>query len=208
MHFFRSPLTRAFTLLLFVLLFGTLGFYFIETDYSLFDALYLSVITLSTVGYGEVRELSTSGRSFAIFFILLGFMIVAIAFRFIVEHLALGWSVKSWKQKKNRGMINELNEHTIVCGFGRNGRQAVKRLKKHQQPFVVVETNEELIAENEKDLLFYKGSALSDEVLEAVGIKRAKNLICALPDDADNLFVVLSARQLKKDIVIVSRVSE
>ena len=104
MHFFRSPLTRAFTLLLFVLLFGTLGFYFIETDYSLFDALYLSVITLSTVGYGEVRELSTSGRSFAIFFILLGFMIVAIAFRFIVEHLALGWSVKSWKQKKNRGI--------------------------------------------------------------------------------------------------------
>jgi voltage-gated potassium channel len=208
MHFFRSPLTRALTLLLFVLLFGTLGFYFIETDYSLFDALYLSVITLSTVGYGEVRELSTSGRSFAIFFILLGFMIVAIAFRFIVEHLALGWSVKSWKQKKNRGMINELNEHTIVCGFGRNGRQAVKRLKKHQQPFVVVETNEELIAENEKDLLFYKGSALSDEVLEAVGIKRAKNLICALPDDADNLFVVLSARQLNKDIVIVSRVSE
>ncbi|MDA0985901.1 MAG: potassium channel family protein [Bacteroidetes bacterium] len=100
MHFFRSPLTRALTLLLFVLLIGTLGFYFVETDYSIFDALYLSVITLSTVGYGEVRELSTSGRSFAIFFILLGFMIVAIAFRFIVEHLALGWSVKSWKQKK------------------------------------------------------------------------------------------------------------
>jgi voltage-gated potassium channel len=110
--------------------------------------------------------------------------------------------------KKNRQMINALNEHTIVCGFGRNGRQAVARLKRHRQAYVVIEQDEELIEEHENEVLFLKGNALSDETLELAGIKRSKNLISSLPDDADNLFVVLSARQLKPDIVIVSRVSE
>ncbi len=105
-------------------------------------------------------------------------------------------------------MINALEGHTIVCGYGRNGRQAVTRLKRHQQAYVVIEQNEQLIAENEHEILFFKGDALKDESLLAAGIQRAKNLISALPDDADNLFVVLSARQLKPEINIVSRVSE
>ena len=168
----------------------------------------MSVITLSTVGYTEVGELSAQGRAFAVLFILLGFLIVAIAFRFLVEYIVIDWGLEGLKQKKNKQMISDLSGHTIVCGYGRNGRQAVTRLKKHEQPYVVIEIDEVLIAENEKEILFFKGNALSDQILEAVGIKRAKNLICALPDDADNLFVVLSARQLHSDIVIVSRVSE
>lgn len=96
MPFFKSPLTRALSLLLFVLL----GFYWIETNYSLFDALYMTVITLSTVGYGEVGNLSDQGRTFAILFILIGFLIVAIAIRFIVEYLISGWSINALKQKK------------------------------------------------------------------------------------------------------------
>lgn len=204
MPFFKSPLTRALSLLLFVLL----GFYWIETNYSLFDALYMTVITLSTVGYGEVGNLSDQGRTFAILFILIGFLIVAIAIRFIVEYLISGWSINALKQKKNTEMINALEGHTIVCGYGRNGRQAVTRLKRHQQAYVVIEQNEQLITDNEKEILFLKGDALKDDILLAAGIKRAKNLISALPDDADNLFVVLSARQLKPEIDIVSRVSE
>lgn len=208
MPFFKSPLTRALSLLLFVLLFGVFGFYWIETNYSLFDALYMTVITLSTVGYGEVGNLSDQGRTFAILFILIGFLIVAIAIRFIVEYLISGWSINALKQKKNTEMINALEGHTIVCGYGRNGRQAVTRLKRHQQAYVVIEQNEQLITDNEKEVLFLKGDALKDDILLAAGIKRAKNLISALPDDADNLFVVLSARQLKPEIDIVSRVSE
>lgn len=208
MPFFKSPLTRALSLLLFVLLFGVFGFYWIETNYSLFDALYMTVITLSTVGYGEVGNLSDQGRTFAILFILIGFLIVAIAIRFIVEYLISGWSISALKQKKNTEMINALEGHTIVCGYGRNGRQAVTRLKRHQQAYVVIEQNEQLITDNEKEVLFLKGDALKDDILLAAGIKRAKNLISALPDDADNLFVVLSARQLKPEIDIVSRVSE
>ena len=208
MPFFKSPLTRALSLLLFVLLFGVFGFYWIEINYSLFDALYMTVITLSTVGYGEVGNLSDQGRTFAILFILIGFLIVAIAIRFIVEYLISGWSINALKQKKNTEMINALEGHTIVCGYGRNGRQAVTRLKRHQQAYVVIEQNEQLITDNEKEILFLKGDALKDDILLAAGIKRAKNLISALPDDADNLFVVLSARQLKPEIDIVSRVSE
>lgn len=208
MPFFKSPLTRALSLLLFVLLFGVFGFYWIETNYSLFDALYMTVITLSTVGYGEVGNLSDQGRTFAILFILIGFLIVAIAIRFIVEYLISGWSINALKQKKNTEMINALEGHTIVCGYGRNGRQAVTRLKRHQQAYVVIEQNEQLITDNEKEILFLKGDALKDDILLAAGIKRAKNLISVLPDDADNLFVVLSARQLKPEIDIVSRVSE
>lgn len=168
----------------------------------------MTVITLSTVGYTEVGPLSEQGRVFAIVFILIGFLIVALAIRFIVEYLISGWSLSVIKQKKNREMINTLNEHTIICGYGRNGRQAVARLKRHQKSYVVIEQDEQLIEENEGEVLFFKGNALSDEVLVATGIKRAKNLISALPNDADNLFVVLSARQLKPEITIISRVSE
>ena len=168
----------------------------------------MTVITLSTVGYGEVGNLSDQGRTFAILFILIGFLIVAIAIRFIVEYLISGWSINALKQKKNTEMINALEGHTIVCGYGRNGRQAVTRLKRHQQANVVIEQNEQLITDNEKEILFLNGDALKDDILLAAGIKRAKNLISALPDDADNLFVVLSARQLKPEIDIVSRVSE
>ena len=87
-------------------------------------------------------------------------------------------------------MTKNLIGHTLVCGFGRNGRQAVKRLQQHKEQYIVIEQDEKLIKAHEKEILFYKGTALSDEVLLAAGIQRAKNLICSLPDDADNLFVV------------------
>jgi len=100
MPFFKSPLTRSLSLLLFLLLFGFFGFYWIEPAYSLFDALYMTVITLSKVGYGEVGNLTDQGRTFEILFILIGFLIVAIAIRFIVECLISGWSINALKQKK------------------------------------------------------------------------------------------------------------
>jgi len=168
----------------------------------------MTVITISTVGYGEVGELSDQGRVFAICLILVGFVLVTLAVRFIVESLLSNWTADFWIIKKNRKMIENLNNHTIVCGYGRNGRQAVYRLKHHQEQYLVIEQEAVVISDFEKEVLFYKGDALSDAVLKAAGIERAKNLICSLPNDADNLFVVLSARKLKPDIVIVSRVSE
>ena len=193
MHFFRSPIVRGSALLILVLLIGVFGFYWIEENYSLFDSLYMTVITLSTVGYCEVGNLSEEGKVFTVLFILIGFITVAIALRFIVEYLISDWSLQALKQKKNMNMIKELNQHTIVCGFGRTGRQAVARLKRHRQPYVVIEQDEKLIESWKANVLFQRGSALTEACLHSSGIKKAKHLISALPDDAKNLFVVLTA---------------
>ena len=103
--------------------------------------------------------------------------------------------------------INKLSDHVIVCGYGRNGRQAVQKLQEHKQPFVVVETNSELIDFDQNNLLFYHGDAKEESSLLAVGIKKARCLMCCLPDDSDNLFVVLSARQMNSKMLIISRAS-
>ena len=205
---YKSPLFRTLLLIVSVTLTGVLGFYLSEPHYTWFDALYMTVITISTVGYTEVGELSSQGKVFAIFFIIVGLLVFAFALRLIAEHLLGVWTSNTWKLKKNKDMIDRLKEHTIVCGFGRNGRQATARLKRHKVPFVVIENDKTLIGNNEDEILFFEGDALSDESLKACGIEAAKNLICALPNDADNLFVVLSARQLNPNLVIVSRVSE
>jgi len=208
MNFFRSPIVRGSALLILVLLIGVFGFYWIEENYSLFDSLYMTVITLSTVGYSEVGNLSEEGKVFTVLFILIGFITVAIALRFIVEYLISDWSLQALKQKKNMNMIKELNQHTIVCGFGRTGRQAVARLKRHRQPYVVIEQDEKLIESWKANVLFQRGSALTEACLHSSGIKKAKHLISALPDDAKNLFVVLTARKLNPALTIVSRVCE
>jgi len=208
MKFLQSPLFRAFLLLFSIFLLGALGFYLTSPDFSFFDAVYMTVITLSTVGFTELEGFTALGRRFAILYILLAFLVVTLSIRYIVEALLNQWSPNFIKKKKNKKMIKKLNQHTIVCGFGRNGRQAVSRLKHHKEPYVVIEHDPKIVEANEKQVLFQRGTALSDEILLEAGIKKAKNLICALPDDSDNLFVVLTARKLQPEIVIVSRVSE
>lgn len=116
MIFFWSPLVRDSALLIFVLLIGVIGFYWVEDYYSLFDSLYMTVITLSTVGYSEVGNLSAEGKIFTVFFILFGFIVVAVALRFIVEYLINDLNFETLKQKKNFKMIKKLTAHTIVCG--------------------------------------------------------------------------------------------
>lgn len=152
--------------------------------------LYITVINLSTVGYGEVTGFSEAGRSFSIVFILVAFVVVALAICFIVESLLSHWSLNYWKHKKNKIMITKLKDHTIVSGYGHNGRHAEQRLQHHGEKYIIIEHEESLIEAHEKEILFYKGTALSDEVLIEAGIARTKNLICSLPDDADNLFFV------------------
>lgn len=208
MFFFRSPIVRGSVLLILVLLIGVFGFYWIEENYSLFDSLYMTVITLSTVGYSEVGNLSREGKVFTVLFILIGFITVAIALRFIVEYLISDWNIKALKQKKKFSMIKKLNQHTIVCGYGRNGRQAVARLKRHSQPCIIIEQDEKLIEASAPKILFQQGNALSEACLLSAGIKKAKHLISALPEDAKNLFVVLTARKLNPSLTIVSRVCE
>lgn len=206
LNLFRSRIYLAITLMLAVLLLGIFGYWFIA-DYTLVEAFYMTIITVTTVGYGEIRPLSTEGKIFTAFLIVLSVFIFAFAISVISEYILSRNSLQLLKKKKVKIQIDQLQNHIIVCGFGRNGMQAAERLKAYERPFVIIERDREVIEKHEEEALFVEGDANEDEVLLSAGIERAKYLIAALPDDAVNLFVVLSARQLNKKLFIISRAS-
>ncbi len=187
---------------------GVLGFIFIG-DYSFVDALFMTVITISTVGFGEVHPSDNNLKLFTIFLILTSITIFGYIVSVVTEYIANGTFLEDLKLKKMQKKINKLENHTIVCGYGRNGRQAVIKLRNNNEPCVVIEGDEQLIKEIEQNnILCVKGDATDDAVLECAGIKKAKNLITTLPSDANNLYVVLSARQFDKNLTIISRASK
>ncbi len=196
----------ALTLMTVVLLFGVLGYRFIS-DFSWTDALYMTIITVTTVGFSEVSPLSGTGKIFTVILIVTSVFIFAYAISVITEYVLGRNSLQLLKKKKVKNKIESLQNHVIVCGFGRNGMQASERLKAYKKPFVVIEKDREIIERFEDETLFIEGDANEDEVLREAGLERAQYLIAALPDDAANLFVVLSARQMKKSLFIISRAS-
>lgn len=204
---FNSKIFIALLLLFIVFLIGVFGFHFFS-DYSWVDALYMTVITVATVGFGEVKPLSPQEKIFVSLLIISSIFILAYAISVTTEYILskkLGDSRDIYVQKKMKFMQN----HIIVCGYGRNGRQASQKLLAYNQPFVIIEKNEEVVERfSNEDTLFVLGDATEDEILLKAGIKKASTLICATPNDADNLFVVLSARQLNRTLKIISRASE
>ena len=203
---FRSKIYIALVLLLFVTSLGVLGYRFLS-DYSWIDAVYMTVITITTVGFSEVRPLDTESKIFTIFLIISSVFIVAYSISAITEYILGRNTLKLLKKKKVKNKINDLSNHTIICGYGRNGIQAAKRLSSYKRPFVVIEKDKEVVEKYEKQLLFVEGDANDDEILVAARVGSAKYLITAMPDDVANLFVVLSARQLNKNLFIISRAS-
>ncbi len=168
----------------------------------------MTIITVTTVGFNEVGPLETEGKIFTIFLIISSLFIFAYAISVITEYLFSKNQLQLLKTKKVKKMINSLSNHVIVCGYGRNGMQAVERLKAYKKPFVVIEKDKDIIEKYEKDVLFIEGDANEDETLITAGVKDAQYLIVTLPDDAANLFVVLSARQLNNKLFIISRASQ
>jgi len=181
---------------------------YIET-YSLNEAFYMTVITVSSVGFGVVRELSAEGRLFTSFLIIISFGTFAYAISVITTYVVSGEFRNYYKDYRVNKSVENISKHIIVCGYGRNGRQATKSLKLHNEKFVVIERKSEITERmrNEKECLFVEGDATLDEVLERAQISKAKALITALPNDADNLFVVLSSRQKNPNLNIISRAS-
>ncbi len=201
----QSRLQKAVFLTLLVLLIGVLG-YSLLFDYSFIDALYMSVITFTTVGFGEVRPFGEGEKIFTILLILLSLVTFGYTVSSLSEYLISGEFFYRLKQKKMQKKIEELKGHTIVCGFGRNGKQAVKKLQEYHKSVVVVEKDKEIIAFlDEHKILNIEGDATLDEALIKAGIHNAESLIASLPSDANNLFVVLSANQLNKKCKIISR---
>lgn len=206
LRLFRSKILLAITLMVAVLLFGVIGYWLIA-DYSWVEAFYMTIITVTTVGFGEIRPLSTEGKIFTVFLIILSVFIFAFALSVITEYILSRNSLEILKKKRVRNQIEKLKDHIIVCGFGRNGMQAAERLEAYNRPYVIIEKDREVIEKHEEDILFIEGDANEDEVLIEAGVAKAQYLITALPDDAANLFVVLSARQLNSKLFIISRAS-
>ena len=208
LRFFRSKLKTAVVLLIFLIFAGIFGFKYIS-GYSWTDAIYMTVITITPVGYTDVEALDHQAKIFIIGLILSSAIILAYALKVISEYIISKNNINEFKQKKMQKKINALSDHVIICGYGRNGRQAAKKLQSHQRNFVVIDKDETVFQNIENnDFAFITGDANEDEVLIRAGINSATCLICALPNDSENVFVVLSARQINPKIRIISRASE
>lgn len=195
-------------LLILVILGGTVGFMIVE-DWSFFDSFYMTIITISTVGFNEVQSLSMEGKIFTSFLIITSFGIFAYAVTAITSYIVGGEYKTYFEEYKSLKKVKIMENHTIICGYGRVGKSAAHDLKFFKKTFVVIENDQEIVDMNKKDedLLFVSGDSTDDLTLIKAGIQDAKALITALPKDADNLFVVLSARELNPKLKIISRAS-
>ncbi len=193
--------------LIFLVIFATTGIKLIE-GWSWFDSLWHVVITISTVGYGEIHPLSPAGRAFTMVFIVFAFAVFAYGVSAVAAMLFEGEIRKFFTVKRMEKMVSRMKNHTIVCGLGRTGQAAIKELIKEKVPFVVIEKDEskiEEVKENYPDLIYIHGDATQDETLIKAGVKSASNMIVATADDADNLFITLSAKNLNPKLRIVAR---
>lgn len=203
-----SKINTIIILVLSTLTLGTAG-YMLLSDYSFIDALYMTVITVTTVGFGELRPFSVQEKVFTIFLILTSITVFGYAISAFSEYLVSGKLFEYFKHKNVEKKIKKLKNHTIVCGYGRNGKQAILKLRNYNRDIVVIENDKDIVEKlDELEILNIEGDATIDDVLIKAGIENAENLITALPSDADNLFVVLSARQLNRNIKIISRASK
>lgn len=189
------------------MLVSAIGFMVIE-GYGFLDAVYMTVVTISTVGYEVVKPLSPEGKVFTVFVLLLNICLVTYFIAMITRYLVDGEFIKAYKKIKMEDKIAHLKDHVIICGFGRNGRESAQILFNNNIPFVVIENSEGDDLHQHVEVEHYiRGNATQDEILLQAGISQAKAVISSLPVDADNLFLVLSARQLNPGVKIISRAS-
>jgi len=184
---------------------GTVGYMLIE-GWGWHDAFFMTVITLSTVGYGEVRPLTQLGESFTIILILLGVGGVAYTFSTLADYIVAGELNGFLRRQRMMRDIGKLRNHYIICGYGRVGQQVAQGLRANRYDVVVIDANDERTDEfNDSGIHYVIGDATSDPVLQQAGIEHASGLCTCLPNDATNVFVVLSARTFNANLFIISR---
>ncbi|MDB5280099.1 MAG: potassium channel protein [Ferruginibacter sp.] len=207
LHLFKG-LFFALLLLGGLMLIGTVGYMLIE-KYSFLEALYMTVITVASVGFNEVKPLTNPGRVFTILLILINLGLFTYFITWLSRYFSDLELVKQFKRINMDNKIDHLNNHVIICGFGRNGKESAQILFNNKIPFVIVEEKKEPDTTLGFEVKHYlKGDATKDEILIEAGINKARALITTLPVDADNLFVVLSAKQLNPSVTIISRASQ
>jgi voltage-gated potassium channel len=203
-HEFRSRIRRVLLVLAAALVAGTAGYRLIE-GWRLLDALYMTVITLSTVGFTEVHPLSDAGHLFTIALIVTGVSAAAYSVGAIGEYVISGRLSGSLRRQRMQNDIDRLQGHYIVCGYGRVGRQVVDELTARGLRAVVVEPRDDVMTEDEPPTLRIRGDATDDGALRSAGIDRAAGLVAVAGDDSTNIVVTLSARALNPDLDIVAR---
>jgi voltage-gated potassium channel len=209
MHRFSNKGILVVALVVAITATGTAGYYFIEEGWSVLDALYMTAITISTVGFGETHALTPEGRIFTVFLLLLGLSsaaFIATNFaQFLIETQLRMFDMGKTTTRKIAGM----NGHFIVCGIGRIGSTICKELSDHNLPFVAIDDDEGLVAQARKSgHISLKGNALSEDILNDAGIKRAAGVVAALSSDADNLYISLAAREMNPTVFVISRGEE
>lgn len=184
---------------------GTTGYRLIE-GMSLIDALYMAVITISTVGFGEIEPLGPAGRLFTIGLIMAGAGLLAYTFSTTADFLISGDWRFYFEQRRKRKMLSQLSGHTIVCGYGRVGRHVADELHAQKSPFVVLDMSAEKVERvRHRGYLTLQGNAANENDLRTAGIERAGSLVATASSDAENVFIVLTARAMRPDMVIVAR---
>ncbi|MBM3436844.1 MAG: potassium channel protein [Bacteroidetes bacterium] len=203
----RTKILIGISMLVAILFTGVIGYIIIEGD-GFLDALYMTIITISSVGYGEIHELSQAGKIFTMLLILFSFTTLAYALTNITAHFfesQLKFFIKG------NGFIakKKMQNHVIICGYGRNGQQVARELRAYHLGYIIIEQSQDLIKNHlDSEPGFIHGDATQDEVLVKANIKSAKAVITTLPIDADNLYVVLTARSLNPRMTIISRASD
>jgi voltage-gated potassium channel len=204
----NKRLRIAFGMLFFTLLVGATGYHFLE-GFSFFQALYLTVVTISTVGYGDVYARSTGGMVFTIFLIIVGVGTMFYTVSLIAETIVEGRLRAIMGKGKLKRIIKRMKNHYIICGCGRIGFLICRELAAEKVPFVVIERSPEVIQKIEDEgFLCYHGDSTSDKSLVEAGVKQAKGIVCVLPTDAENLYVILTAKELNPDLFVLSRSEE
>jgi voltage-gated potassium channel len=203
-----KKLRYSLLMLIGIIALGTCGYYFVE-HMPLFEAFYMTIITLSTVGFSEVIPLSQTGRSITVIIIILGISVGAYTIGMLVRALVEGELVKIFGRRKVQKQISGLKNHFIICGFGRIGRIVCSELDNDKFDFVIIEQDPAVIEQIEaRKYLYLDMDATSEEALMQAGIMEAKGIVTAVNSDANNVFITMTAKSLRPDVFVLARASE
>lgn len=203
----KVELQRAALALSLLFLIGTSWYHLIE-GWTWLDALYMTVITLATVGFGETHPLGERGRMFTIALILMGLVTIGYIVNTFTEALLGGYFVEGRKRRLQRSLVESLNKHYLICGFGRIGQQIAEEFAVEKAPFIIVDSSaDQVLAAQEAGYIAIQADATLDETLIKMGIAKATCLVAALPSDAENLYIILSAKTLNPGLRAIARAS-
>ena len=197
----------AVSLVVFIITLGVCGYMLIE-GFGFLEALYMTVITISTVGFKEVKQLSEGGMVFTVVLIVMSIGILAYSLGLIARNMIEGYLTQIVFGYKIKSKLKKMENHVIICGFGRNGKQAVQDLKSFNQKVVIIDKDEDVL--KDIDVLGYAyiyGDAIEEDTLIRAGVQKAKALITTFPNDADNLYVALTTKSLNPNVELISRAS-